>query len=143
MKCNILFLPIFTLSLCTITSSAMAASPRQHAQDITILDCALTPEVETVSITYPGTAKINRTNNLRRKTGSAWVAKGVPVLIKGRVLDERCVPVPHALVEIWQADSKGRTLDGKGTHIMDPFFQGSGAAYTNNVGEYSFLTVYP
>lgn len=79
-----------------------------------------------------------KTNDLARKTGAGVSAEGTSIIIKGRVVGENCLPVSGALVEMWQADSAGKT----GSEI-DENFSGSGTIYTNNLGEFYFLTVFP
>ena len=63
---------------------------------------------------------------------------GVPgqrVRIQGRVLDGDGKPVNDALVEIWQADSRGK-FDGKR-------FRGFGRSATDDAGAFRFNTVKP
>ena len=63
---------------------------------------------------------------------------GVPgkrVSIRGRVLDGDGAPVNDALVEIWQADSRGK-YGGKR-------FRGFGRSATDDKGEFRFHTIKP
>jgi protocatechuate 3,4-dioxygenase beta subunit len=87
----------------------------------------------------------NDTNNLRRKTGSGFVAKGEPIYVSGRVLDENCFPIKDATVRIWQANSFGRYnhKKDKSDNFLDEHFLGHGATKTDNNGEFTFLTVFP
>jgi len=106
-----------------------------EAADIQI-NCTPTPDVDVrASIPKSGIVK---TNNLRRKTGAGVSAFGKFIVVTGRVFGQNCLPIENAAVEIWQADSNGKTGDE-----MDKNFTGSGLTYTNNVGEFSFLTVMP
>jgi len=82
--------------------------------------------------------KISKSNNLRRETGSAVSADGKFILIKGRVVGENCLPISDVAVKIWQADSNGKS--GKDA---DSNFVGSGLVYTNNLGEFAFLSILP
>ena len=62
--------------------------------------------------------------------------KGEKLIISGRVLDYNCNPVPGAIIDIWQTDSKGEyyfedfTLRGKihadenGMYIFETLFPG-------------------
>lgn len=65
--------------------------------------------------------------------------EGVGIEITGRVLDGDGKPVPDAMVEIWQADSKGR-YSMAGTQAN---FIGFGRSAINNDGKYRFRTILP
>ena len=92
------------------------------------------------------------TNNLLRKTGQLSKFYGEKILIKGKVLDQNCVPVADAKVYLWQAGSGGkypyeplktRVSKGNFTTKNDSSFTGSGTATTNNKGEYYFISMLP
>lgn len=70
---------------------------------------------------------------------------GERIIVSGRVLDENSRPVPHTLVEIWQADAAGRYLHGNDQHNapLDPNFTGCGHAVTDSEGRYRFVTIRP
>ncbi len=78
-----------------------------------------------------------------------FAADGAPVgeriLVHGRVLDENGRPVPHTLVEIWQANAGGRYRHRNDTYLapIDPNFGGCGRALTDAEGRYVFRTVKP
>jgi protocatechuate 3,4-dioxygenase, alpha subunit len=66
------------------------------------------------------------------------------VRLHGRVLDGDGVPVPDALVEIWQAGPDGAAPTEPGSLRRDGWtFTGWGRAGTNGAGEYSFSTLLP
>jgi len=66
------------------------------------------------------------------------------IRLTGRVLDGRGVPVPDALLEIWQADQFGTVVRQAGSRHRDGHtFTGWGRAATDNTGRYSFTTVLP
>ena len=70
---------------------------------------------------------------------------GERIRIEGRVLDGNGVPVPDALVEIWQANAHGRynhAVD-QGPAALDPAFFGFGRSGTAEDGSYWFETVKP
>ena len=70
---------------------------------------------------------------------------GERIRIEGRVLDGNGVPVPDALVEIWQANAHGRynhAMD-QGPAPLDPAFLGFGRSGTAEDGSYWFETVKP
>lgn len=72
-------------------------------------------------------------------------AIGERILLHGRVLDEDSRPVPHTLIEAWQANAGGRYRHRKDTYIaaIDPNFGGCGRTLTDSRGCYAFRTVKP
>lgn len=72
-------------------------------------------------------------------------AIGERILMHGRVLDELGRPVPHTLVEIWQANAGGRYRHVKDGYLapLDPNFGGCGRTITDENGYYQFLTIRP
>lgn len=71
--------------------------------------------------------------------------QGERIIVSGRVLDENARPLPHTLVEIWQANAAGRYRHEVDQHDapLDPNFTGCGQAMTNERGEYRFVTIRP
>jgi protocatechuate 3,4-dioxygenase beta subunit len=112
------------------------------------MDCVVTPSLYPDNIPIK---KIKKGNNLMRKPGAARRANGQYVEIIGKVVDEDCVPISDAEVQIWQADASGKyeddyTLKSEWDVLdkgYDKNFGYSGAAQTNNLGEFSFLTILP
>jgi protocatechuate 3,4-dioxygenase beta subunit len=70
---------------------------------------------------------------------------GERIIVTGRVLDENGRPVPHTLVEIWQANSAGRYPHRVDQHDAptDPNFTGCGRALTDERGYYRFVSIRP
>jgi protocatechuate 3,4-dioxygenase beta subunit len=70
---------------------------------------------------------------------------GERIIVTGRVLDEDGRPVPHTLVEIWQANATGRYVHVRDQHPapLDPNFTGAGRALTDADGRYRFVTIKP
>src|SRR5256886_15007551 len=70
---------------------------------------------------------------------------GERIRIEGRVLDGDGVPVPDAMVEIWQANAHGRYNHpaDSGPAPLDPSFLGFGRSGTAEDGSYWFETVKP
>jgi protocatechuate 3,4-dioxygenase beta subunit len=70
---------------------------------------------------------------------------GERIIVSGRVLDENGRPVPHTLVEVWQANAAGRYLHRDDQHDapLDPNFTGSGHTLTDSEGRYRFVTIRP
>jgi protocatechuate 3,4-dioxygenase beta subunit len=112
------------------------------------LSCDVTPSIENLYITKE---PFEKSNNLIRKPGSALKAKGQYVSIKGQVMDEDCLPISDAVIQIWQTDSAGGYLESYKTNSewdvasanYDKNFAYSGSAQTNNLGEYNFVTILP
>jgi protocatechuate 3,4-dioxygenase alpha subunit len=66
------------------------------------------------------------------------------VRLHGRVLDGDGVPVPDALLEIWQSAPDGSLVQRPGSLHRDGWtFTGWGRAATDGAGEYSFTTLMP
>jgi protocatechuate 3,4-dioxygenase, alpha subunit len=71
--------------------------------------------------------------------------QGERIIIKGQVTDGAGMPVPDAMLEIWQADSQGYYYhpDDPNAAKADPNFRYFGRADTINNGIYTFRTVKP
>lgn len=72
-------------------------------------------------------------------------AVGTITHVSGRVLSQAGEPLRNALVELWQADSRGSYLhsDGASDEGRDANFQGYGRFLTGSRGEYCFRTIHP
>ena len=72
-------------------------------------------------------------------------ADGEVIYIKGRILDENCMPVEGALVEIWQACTTGRYNHPNDTNPakLDRNFQYWGKTISDREGVYNFKTIIP
>lgn len=70
---------------------------------------------------------------------------GERIILTGRVLDEDGRPVPHTLIEIWQANAAGRYRHHRDNHAapIDPNFTGAGRTLTDAEGHYRFITIKP
>ena len=75
----------------------------------------------------------------------AGEALGERIIVQGRVLDGGGRPVPHTLVEVWQANAAGRYAHEVDQHPapLDPNFSGVGRGITDEQGWYRFVTVKP
>ncbi len=66
------------------------------------------------------------------------------IRLQGVVSDGAGMPVPDALIEIWQADANGVISSSTGSLRRDGWtFTGWGRAATDQAGRYSFSTVKP
>lgn len=108
------------------------------------LDCKPTPALIS-GVKYPGANKIMSSSKLAKPPGKAEFASGQLVFLSGRVLDEQCVPVAGAVVDLWQAGSDGEYhWPSEGDLLSpDPVFSSSGRTVTDNLGRYSFVTLFP
>jgi protocatechuate 3,4-dioxygenase alpha subunit len=69
---------------------------------------------------------------------------GDRIRIEGTVYDGDGVPVPDAMLEIWQADTQGRFSDPQDKRALpNSSFKGFGRCGTEGNGGYSFDTVKP
>jgi protocatechuate 3,4-dioxygenase beta subunit len=84
-------------------------------------------------------------NDLIRNYAHGGDPIGERILVHGRVLDENARPVPHTLVEIWQANAGGRYRHKKDSYLapIDPNFGGCGRTLTDENGYYVFRTIKP
>ncbi|HRJ69107.1 MAG TPA: protocatechuate 3,4-dioxygenase subunit beta [Beijerinckiaceae bacterium] len=84
-------------------------------------------------------------NDLIRNYATSGEAIGERIVIHGRVLDECGRPVPHTLLEVWQANAGGkyRHINDGYMAAMDPNFGGVGRCLTDENGHYYFRTIRP
>jgi protocatechuate 3,4-dioxygenase beta subunit len=70
---------------------------------------------------------------------------GQRIVVSGRVLDDGGRPVPHTLIEIWQANAAGRYFHNRDDHRapLDPNFTGAGRTLSDAQGNYQFVTIKP
>jgi protocatechuate 3,4-dioxygenase, beta subunit len=85
------------------------------------------------------------TNNLAKKTGSFYHAKGEIIQIKGKITDVFGVPISGAIIKIWQTNSAGKyqNLLENNSEFIDRNFNMSGIVVSNNLGDYNFNTIMP
>ena len=84
-------------------------------------------------------------NNLAKKAGSFYRAKGEVIRLTGKVTDSFGVPISGAIIKIWQTNAAGKyqNLLIKNSDLIDVNFSMSGTATTDNLGNYNFLTIMP
>lgn len=72
-------------------------------------------------------------------------AVGERIIVAGHVLDEDGRPVPHTMIEVWQANAAGRYAHQRDEHDapLDPNFQGIGRVFTDDLGRYGITTIRP
>jgi protocatechuate 3,4-dioxygenase beta subunit len=116
----------------------------RRAPNLPLIDVPLTLS----ELTGPGpaiSAVTPEDADLTRNAGTGGEAIGQRIVVTGRVLDAQGAPVPHALVEVWQANAAGRYIHRRDQWPgpLDPNFLGIGRCHTNAHGEYRFLTIRP
>jgi len=81
----------------------------------------------------------------RRNTLTQPETVGERIRIEGYVFDGDGLPIPDALIEIWQANAYGRYNHpaDTGSAPLDPTFLGSGRSGTAEDGSYWFETIKP
>ena len=96
----------------------------------------------TVPVFGPESVDVKACDLTRQPSGEAL---GERIIVSGRVLDENGRPVPHTLIEIWQANAAGRYLHKRDQHDapLDPNFTGCGYALTDDEGRYRFVSIFP
>lgn len=138
--------PLYLVCLILYAHLATAASEATHRNNLNTCK----PSHKVMNDYEP---KIFRPgNNLLRAAGSLPVVCGDKLVIKGKLLDSKCVPVADAKVYLWQVGCDGKypyhplRNIAKGHHInldSNSSFLGSGVATTDNNGEFQFITIYP
>jgi protocatechuate 3,4-dioxygenase, alpha subunit len=85
-----------------------------------------------IGLPYPGDSELVTADNSRA------------VRLHGTVYDGAGVPVPDALIELWQPDADGRVPSATGSlRRGGPGFTGFGRSATDAGGRYGFTTVAP
>lgn len=71
--------------------------------------------------------------------------EGMPIVVTGRLTDEQGKPVRKALVEVWQANKRGKYAhpDDINDAPLDPRFKGWGRMLTDADGCYRFRSIKP
>ncbi|HEY1154489.1 MAG TPA: protocatechuate 3,4-dioxygenase subunit alpha [Pseudolabrys sp.] len=70
-------------------------------------------------------------------------ASGQKIHITGVIRDGDGVPIPDAMLEIWQADSQGRYAHPRDPRAPNASFKGFGRSACNREGEFGFDTIKP
>ncbi len=84
-------------------------------------------------------------NDLTRNARKAGEPIGERIVVAGQVMGDDGRPVPHTLIEVWQANSAGRYIHVNDQHDapVDPNFLGAGRCITDAEGRYKFYSVKP
>lgn len=106
----------------------------------------MTPLSRTASQTVgPFFAPALLREDAHRNVLSGPQTSGERIRIEGHIFDGDGVPVPDALIEIWQANAAGRYHHptDQGPALLDPSFLGYGRTGTEEDGSYWFETIKP
>jgi protocatechuate 3,4-dioxygenase, beta subunit len=105
---------------------------------------AITPP-QIVGPFYPVSEHPDLATDLARPSGSTAEALGQLIHLSGRVLTRSGAPVPHARIDIWQANAAGKYRHPSDINPapLDPNFKGFARLTTDAAGHYSFRTVKP
>jgi protocatechuate 3,4-dioxygenase beta subunit len=84
-------------------------------------------------------------HDLTKNSAVNGMPLGERIIVHGQVIDEYGGPIPHTLIEIWQANAAGRYVHKVDQHDapLDPNFLGSGRCVTDAKGHYKFYTIKP
>lgn len=127
-----------------LPSIAFASPPSTEPQDKYLTRCTPTAKVKPEE-RLPSRERIVPSGKLAIPAGKSMYAPGQPVFLSGKVLDENCVPISDAIVELWQADATGKYRKTTMGQRVNPYpvFVSTGRAVTDNLGRYNFVTIFP
>lgn len=95
---------------------------------------------------YPIIRPADHDADLTRLKGRDGTAKGNPINVIGRVVDQQGNAIANAEVELWQCNSEGRydhPGDRANPAALDPNFQGFARLATDRDGHFKFRSVKP
>ncbi|MEO5895437.1 MAG: protocatechuate 3,4-dioxygenase [Vicinamibacterales bacterium] len=94
---------------------------------------------------YPVRKPMDQDADLTVIAGRNGRAAGQIIEVAGRVTNRRGEPVGGARIEIWQANTHGRSTDpsDRNKKPLDPNFEGYGLLTTDSEGKYRFRSIKP
>lgn len=94
---------------------------------------------------YPVMDQQDKDFDLTKIEGRQGVAEGPHIIIKGQITDVTGNPVENAVIDLWQANAKGRYRHPRDPNPqpLDPNFQGWAIINSGKDGRYRFKTVKP
>lgn len=129
--------PVLLLMIFTITKIADA---KEH--NFTYLNKLNTCKLSPIVKPKDEPRHFGSSNNLLRGSGEESLYCGERILIRGRILDQNCVPVSNAKIFLWQKGCDGQ-YPYTSKHDNVSTFKGTGIGFSNNEGEFSFITIKP
>lgn len=105
---------------------------------------AITPQ-EMLGPFYPKHPLSDQDFDLTQIRGHSGRAKGELIELLGRVLRPDGTPIPHARIEMWQANAAGRYRHPTDANPapLDPNFQGYAQITSGSDGSFRLLTIKP
>ncbi len=94
---------------------------------------------------YPVARRLDQDADLTLVRGHRGRARGEIINVLGRVLDGERRPIPHAKLDLWQANAAGRYAHpgDNSSAPLDPDFQGAALFSADAEGRFRFRTVKP
>lgn len=94
---------------------------------------------------YPVIDQQDKDFDLTKIEGRQGVADGEHIIIKGQITDVTGIPVENAVIDLWQANAKGRYRHPRDPNPepLDPNFQGWAIINSGKDGRFRFKTVKP
>ena len=94
---------------------------------------------------YPVNEAPDDDMDLTRIAGHTESAQGEVILVRGRILSSDGYPIKEAIVDVWQANTRGRYTHAEDPNPapLDPNFVGFGVMKTGSDGNYAFKTIKP
>ena len=126
------------------TEAAAAHAGEESAEQFPIEVTYFTPS-QTEGPFYPLTKPTDRDNDLYILKGAEARPVGTILEFDGTLYDGAGMPVPEAIIEIWQTDNNGAYLHPSDSAYSrrDVNFQSYGESLTDEFGRYSFRTILP
>lgn len=94
---------------------------------------------------YPVLDQQDKDADLTKIEGRQAAADGVHIIIKGQITDVSGNPVENAIIDLWQANARGRYRHPRDPNPqpLDPNFQGWAIIHSEKDGKFRFKTVKP
>lgn len=94
---------------------------------------------------YPVIDQQDKDFDLTKIKGRQAVADGTHIIVKGRITDITGQPVDNAIIDVWQANARGRYRHPHDSNPqpLDPNFQGWAIISSGKDGEFHFKTIKP
>ncbi len=93
--------------------------------------------------------RFSLSSSMDHLAGSWKYAQGSKIRLIGKILDDNCMPLKGATIQIWQKDAKGTDIaDHTKALVNDDFYDKDGFSHTGSAiaesdGSYNFFTIAP